>query len=55
MVIFFIKLNLEDSEDLFVLLFVVVDDSRVAPLFSFLVKGVLSIVDMAREGVRRDG
>ena len=48
MIVFFVELNLEDSEDLLVLFLVVVDDRRVAPLFSLLVEGVLSLVDMAR-------
>lgn len=48
MEIFFVELNLEDGEDLFILFLVVVDDRRVAPLFSVLVKGMLGIVDMAR-------
>lgn len=48
MEIFFVELNLEDCEDLFILFLVVVDDRRVAPLFSVLVKGMLGIVDMAR-------
>lgn len=48
MVIFLVEFNLEDSEDLLVLFLVVVDDSRVAPLFSILVEGMLGVVDMAR-------
>ena len=48
MVIFLVEFNLEDSEDLLVLFLVVVDDSRVAPLFGILVEGMFGIVDMAR-------
>lgn len=47
MVVFFVELNFKDCEDLLVLFLIVVDNGRVAPLFSIFVKGVIGLFDLA--------
>ena len=50
---FFVELNFENREDLFVLFLIVVDNGRVAPLLCIFVKGVIGLIDLAWEGVGR--